>query len=114
MGKLSPDQEKQLAALEKLRDSDGDDDEISVWVRNADGHETRLTGARAERWMARNGYDIDDAEDSSKTEPLDPKAPKPAKKAAPGKAGDGDTADPDDVAQDPPAASAPRPNRKFF
>ena len=116
MGKLSAAQQKQLADLEKLRDSD-DDEEVSVWVRNADGHETRLTGERAERWLARNGYDIDDADDSSADEPLEGKNTPPAKKAAaPAKKATADT-DPDDSAPlegDPPSAAAPRQNKKFF
>ena len=115
MGKLTKEQQAQLAELERLRDSDDPDEELAVWVRNKDGHETRLTGDRAFNWLTRNGYDVDDADDSSKGQPLDPKATPPAKKAAPGKAGDppADPAATDPPAQDPPAGGA-RPPRKFF
>ena len=110
MGKLSAEQENQLKELERIRDGADDDDEISCWVRNSEGHETRLTGARAVAWMKRNGYDAEDATDSTKTDPLDAKGTPPAKKAAPGKAGDPPE---DPPAQDPPAGGAPKP-RKFF
>lgn len=110
MGKLTAEQEKQLAELEKIRDGAEDDDEVSCWVRNGDGHETRLTGARAVAWMKRNGYDVDDADDSTQAAPLDPKATTAPKKVAPGKAGDPPE---DPPAQDPPAGGTPRP-KKFF
>lgn len=110
MGKLTKEQEQQLAELEKIRDGADDDDEVSCWVRNSDGHETRLTGARAENWLRRNGYDVEDAGDSTKTDPLAEKGAPPAKKAAPGKAGDPPE---DPPAQDPPAGGATRP-KKFF
>jgi hypothetical protein len=116
MGKLSAEQEKQLADLEALRDQDDDDDETVVWVRKGD-HETRLTGKRAERWLRENGYDPDDADDSTKDAPLDPKAAggkagKPAKKAAAPKAGDtipGE--DGEELDQDAPG---PTRNRRAF
>jgi hypothetical protein len=84
MGKLSAEQMRQLKELEELRDTE--DEEVVVWVRKGD-HETRLTGARAERWLRANGYDADDADDSSKGDPLEEKPAKaaPAKKIVPGK-----------------------------
>jgi hypothetical protein len=66
----------QIEALESE-----DDEETVVWVRKGD-HETRLTGQRAKRWLRANGYDEDDADDSTKSEPLEEK---PAKSAAPAK-----------------------------
>lgn len=82
MGRLTPQQQKQLDDLQAQKDAP-DDDEVSVWVRNADGHETRLTGQRAENWLTRNGYSADDADDSTSGEPLDAaQGAKPAKKAA--------------------------------
>lgn len=75
---------KQIDSLQAEYDS-AEDDELEVWVRNGDGHETRLTGERAARWLARNGYDATDADDSSAGDPLDAKDPKktaPAKKTA--------------------------------
>ena len=71
MGKLSEEQAKQLADLERIRDAE--DEEVVIWVRNKDGHETRLTGDRAERWCRANGYTIEEAEaESSEAEPLAP------------------------------------------
>ena len=117
MGKLSAEQQKQLADLEALRDAD-DDEETVVWVRNKDGHETRLSGERAERWLKANGYDESDADDSSPKEPLDAKGTKTAGKApragkadAKGKPADDDEDDQDVTPDDQPAQ---RNRRAFF
>lgn len=82
MGRLTPAQQKQLDDLQAQKDAP-DDEEVSVWVRNKDGHETRLTGQRAENWLTRNGYSADDADDATSVEPLEPKGgAAPAKKTA--------------------------------
>ncbi len=112
MAKLSAEQQKQLADLEALRDAD--DEETVVWVRNKSGHETRLTGDRAERWLKANGYDHDDAEDSSAREPLDaagaPKTPKPKDpKTKTPKAGDDQDDDQDVTPDEQPANRNRRP-----
>jgi len=109
MGKLSPEQQKQLADLEAMRDADDDDDECVVWVRKGD-HETRLTGDRARRWLRDNGYDPDDADDSTKAAPLEPKNAPAAKKATP-KAG---KAEADPEAGEAPDAEPPVKNRRSF
>jgi hypothetical protein len=118
MAKLSAEQQRQLDELEALRDQADDDDETVVWVRKGD-HETRLTGKRAERWLRENGYDPDDADDSSKDAPLDPKAAggkaggKPAKKAAAPKPGD-DAPGNDGPELDQDAPGPTRNRRAFF
>lgn len=109
MGKLSPEQAKQLKDLQDLESAD--DDDFHVWVENSNGHRTRLEGDAARRWLRRNGYDEDDADAASKAEPLDAKGGKgpakstPAKKAAPGADED------DEVDQDEPA---PIKNKRAF
>ena len=81
MGKLSPEEQATLDRLTRQRD-EPDDDDLAVWVRNSDGHETRLTGERAARWLRRNGYDEDDADESTSAEPLDARKGKPAARPA--------------------------------
>lgn len=110
VAKLSAEQQKQLADLERIRDSDDGDDETVVWVRNSDGHETRLSGARAERWLERNGYSEADA---AKGAALPEKKPDPAKKTPDKKTPDA----PDEgaeLAPDAPAGGAAKAPRKFF
>lgn len=114
MGRLTPEQQKQLDDLQRLKDAE-DDDELEVWVRNSDGHATRLTGPRAAAWLTRNGYDADDADDSAAGEPLDAKgAKRPAKKTAPAKKG-AKPAEPDDEVE-PETDAEPRRTvpRAFF
>lgn len=115
MAKLSAEQQRQLQELEELRDAQ-EDEETVVWVRRGD-HETQLTGERARRWLKNNGFDAEDAEDSSKAEPLEEKeSPKPgaAKKSAPAKvkAEKVETETDDELEQDVPAVA--RPRREFF
>jgi hypothetical protein len=120
MARLTPQEQKQLDDLNARKDAP-DDDELSVWVRNGDGHETRLTGAAAKRWLVKNGYDEDDADDSSAGDPLDgkgagkstPPAKKAAKKAAPGAAGAG-TGEGEEDALDPDAEPPRARPRAFF
>lgn len=119
---LTEAERKQLEALQK-KENTSDDEEFSIWVRNADGHETRLSGDRAIAWCKRNGYDVEEAEDSTAGDPLEAEggdatttAPKKAapKKATP-KAGEtvDDQAGPEDLAPDAPATGARKP-RQFF
>lgn len=85
MGRLSAEEEATLKRLQAAKEAP-DDEDTAVWVRNAAGHETRLTGARAERWLRSNGYSEDEAEESTADAPLPAKkAAAPGKKAAPAK-----------------------------
>lgn len=95
--------EAQLKALD-----DEDDEELSVWVRNSDGHETRLSGDRAKRWLVRNGYDAEDVEEATKGDPLEEKVDKARKatKAAPKKV--------DATEEEPLESEAPAKPRSFF
>lgn len=101
----------QIEALESE-----DDEETVVWVRKGD-HETRLTGQRAKRWLRANGYDEDDADDSTKSEPLEEKPAKsaaPAKKITPGKV---KAEKPEDAADEELESDQPAPRRvprEFF
>lgn len=117
MGKLTAEQTQQLKDLENLRDS-ADDDETVVWVRKGD-HETRLTGERARRWLAANGYDTDDADDSSQAAPLPAKTAAPAKKAVPAKKTATPAAGPESLEDDGNGAAleqdaSARPKRDWF
>lgn len=113
MGKLSAEQTRQLKELEELRDAD-DDEETFVWVRRGD-HETRLTGDRAKRWLRANGYDEDEADDSSQAEPLEEKgAPKKAAKKAAAPAAKGAAVAPEEEEPLEQDASAVKNRRSFF
>lgn len=81
MARLSPEEQATLKRLQQRAEAP-DDEETAVWVRNASGHETRLTGERAERWLARNGYSEDEAEESTAAEPLESAGKGVPKKAA--------------------------------
>lgn len=72
MAKLSPEDQATLDRLTALRDAPDTDTDDEIWVRNSQGHETRLTGERARAWLRRNGYHEDDGDQSSRSEPLDP------------------------------------------
>lgn len=91
MGKLSDEDKATLARLQKLQEEpDQDDDDDYIWVRSGE-HTIRLHGERARAYCRRNGIDLDDAEDSTKSSPVDAAAggtagQTPAKKAAPKKA----------------------------
>jgi hypothetical protein len=88
MGKLSPEKQAQLAALEAERDrNDDDDDDDYAWVRLESGATVRLHGKRLENYLISNGLDAGDAADSSKTDPLEGEAAggAPGKKTAPAK-----------------------------
>ena len=70
--------------------------ELLAWVRKqlgkpyvfgADGHETRLTGKRADSWLARNGYSDAAGDASTPDAPLAPAGGKAGAKPAAGKAG---------------------------
>ena len=106
------DIEKQMRDLQKeLEESDPDED-LEVWVKK-DGVETKLTGARAKRWLDRHGYDED--ETGTPAEPLEAKPA--AKKAAASKrtrptvaAGPRDDDD-EDLADDD---AGPATGHKFF
>lgn len=118
MGKLTAEQQRQLDELNALANAPDDGDDDAVWVRNGDGHETRLTGARAQAWLARNGYSDAAGEGSTEGNPLPPKDGKPpvkkaAKKAAP-PAADGAPAggEGDELPTDAPPQNGPR--RAFF
>src|SRR4051812_43905255 len=83
MGKLTAEQQRQLDELTAIANAPDDGDDDAVWVRNGDGHETRLTGARAQAWLARNGYSDAAGDASTEGNPLPPKDGKtPVKKAA--------------------------------
>lgn len=124
MGKLSAEDEATLKRLQAAKDAP-DDEETVIWVRNGDGHETRLSGARAEAWLKRNGYSESEGDDSSKGDPLDagggaPEAggKKPVKKTAPPvkKAkppAEGDTI-PGEDGEDLDVDDTPRQRRAFF
>ena len=86
MGKLSAEEQATLDRLQAQRDAPDDGDDGAIWVRNADGHETRLTGARADAWLARNGYSEAAGDASTEGAPLPAKPggkTGPAKKTAP-------------------------------
>lgn len=85
MGKLSPEKQAQLDALEAERDGTDDDDDDYAWVRLESGATVRLHGKRLENYLIRNGLDAGDAADSSKTDPLEGEAAAAGKKAAPAK-----------------------------
>ena len=70
MGKLSAEDQATLDRLTAQRDAPDDDDDGAIWVRNADGHETRLTGKRADDWLARNGYSEAAGDASTQDAPL--------------------------------------------
>lgn len=123
MAKLSPEDAATLKRLQARQQAADDEDELVIWVRNSDGHETRLTGDRAEAWCRRHGYTAEEAEESTKSEPLEgadaaaaakkPAAKKPAAKK-PAEAGDveADGVEADDVEADAAPASTRR--RSFF
>lgn len=119
MAKLSAEQQRQLDDLQALAAAPDDGDD-AVWVENGDGHRTRLTGTRATAWLKRNGYDAEDAEDATQTDPLVAKktaspAKKAVKKAAPpaGAATD-DTGADGGEALDPDAPPPSARRREFF
>lgn len=59
--------QSQIDALTKqLESAEDDEPDEEVWVRNKDGHETRLTGKRAKAWMAKHGYDDDGGQGDGK------------------------------------------------
>ncbi len=107
MGKLTAEQAQQLKDLEAMRDAD-DDDETVVWVRQGN-HETRLTGDRAVRWLRKNGYDEDDADESSQGAPLPAKSVPAKKAAAPAADGPAEPVEGAELEQD-----APEPTRRRF
>ncbi len=73
MAKLSAEDQATLDRLTALRDAPDDDaDDGAIWVRNGDGHETRLTGRRADEWLARNGYSDAAGDASTQDAPLTP------------------------------------------
>lgn len=127
MAKLSAEDQATLDRLTALRDAPDSDDD-AIWVRNGDGHETRLTGARATAWLERNGYSEAAGDASSQGAPLDPaaaggktaakKAAPAAKKAAPAARGKAPAPDADipgedgeELDADPPARTG---RRAFF
>lgn len=119
MGKLSPEKQAQLDALEAERDASDDDDDDYAWVRLESGATVRLHGKRLENYLIRNGLDAGDAADSSKTDPLEGEAAGgapgkktvPAKKTAPGKKtaapAEGDGGEEEVTADEEPARRRP-------
>lgn len=120
MGKLSPEKQAQLDALEAERDASDDDDDDYAWVRLESGATVRLHGKRLENYLIRNGLDAGDAADSSKTDPLEGetaaggapgKKTVPAKKTAPGKKttapAEGDGGEEEVTADEEPARRRP-------
>ena len=87
MAKLTAEEQATLDSLIARRDAADDDDDGAIWVRNADGHETRLTGKRADAWLARNGYSDAAGDASTPDAPLAPAGGKAGPKPAAGKAG---------------------------
>jgi hypothetical protein len=125
MGKLSPEQARQLKELQDLEAAEDDGEEESAWVQLENGQSVRLTGDRLRRYMRKHGFDEDDLDAATKDDPMGGKdAPTgPAKKtAAPAKKTAGRTATteagdnnpgtpPEDLEQDAP--TRPRA-RQFF
>jgi hypothetical protein len=109
MGQLTKEQAAQLKQLQEL--ADAPDDQTEVWVRDAKGRETRLTGAHAQKWIGQLFGD-DAPPNGGKT-----RKAAPAKKATAGAGDDEDQGDDDedqgDDDEEPDPAPATRPHWYF-
>jgi hypothetical protein len=55
--------QKQIEALNKqLETADDDGDSTELWVKDAQGRETRLTGAHAKKWLKNLGLEDDESQ----------------------------------------------------
>jgi hypothetical protein len=60
MGKLTPEQEKQLADLAALRDAPDDDSEFEIEIWNEKGQGARVPYGKGRSWLQENfGIDLD-------------------------------------------------------
>lgn len=61
MGRLTKEEREMLTALsERAQAEEEQDSSTEVWVKNDKGHEVKLTGAKARKFMAQFGVDDDD------------------------------------------------------
>jgi hypothetical protein len=61
MARLTADERASLEALSKrAQEEDAEDSALEVWVRNDKGHEVKLTGSRARKFMSQFGIDDDE------------------------------------------------------
>ena len=61
MARLTTAEREQLAALaEKAKAEEMEDQGYEIWVKNEKGHQVKMTGAAARRFMAQFGVDDDE------------------------------------------------------
>ena len=61
MARLTKEERDMLATLaDRAKAEDDEDEGTEVWVKNDKGHEVKLTGAKARKFMAQFGVDDDD------------------------------------------------------
>jgi hypothetical protein len=69
MARLTKAEREQLEALAaKAKAEDEEDNSYEVWVKNDKGHEVKLTGAKARKFMSQFGVDDDDDDEVEETE----------------------------------------------
>lgn len=63
MARLTTQEREQLAALaEKAKAEEAEDQGYEIWVKNEKGHQVKMTGAKARKFMAQFGVDDDEDE----------------------------------------------------
>lgn len=69
MGRLTKQERDLLNELSaKAKAEDDEDAEYEVWVKNDKGHQVKLTGAKARKFMSQFGVDDDEQEETEEVE----------------------------------------------
>lgn len=69
MARLTKEEREQLAALaDRAKAEDEEDAATELWVKNDDGHQIKLTGIKARRFMAKFGIEDDDEQEEEDPE----------------------------------------------
>lgn len=85
MARLTKEERDLLATLsERATQEDQEDESTEVWVKNDKGHEVKLTGSKARRFMAQFGIEDDDEDQGDEGDEGDEGADKDKKPAGGG------------------------------
>lgn len=79
MARMTKDERAQLDALKEKADAEeAADASTEVWVKNAAGHEVKLTGSKARKFLSQFGLEDEEGEEQEEGEEGEEADPEPA------------------------------------